>query len=121
MLRYFVFSSLLFLLTGLYAQESTLASATSTSLAEGKNSGKFAFVLPEKLDKSQVEKNASYYTSFFTVSFDEKAHTANITMISNDEKGRLVITRFLTVCGAQKVKVDNTEYDVYPFYEKYLK
>lgn len=121
MFRLFLFSVLCTVQLSANAQEGILAKASSTALAEGKKSGQFDIQLPIKSEKAQVEKNASYYVHTFTVAYDDKNQNAHISMVSNDERSRQVIVRFLSACGVQKVSVDGSEFDTYAFFEKYLK
>jgi hypothetical protein len=108
-------------LVAVNAQEGNVAKASGSALAEGKKSGQFDIQLTGKIEKEQIEKNASYYVHTFTVAYDVKSQNAHISMVSNDERGRQVIVRFLTACGVQKVSVDGNELELYTFFEKYLK
>ena len=42
-------------------------------------------------------------------------------MVTNDEKGRSVITRFLVANGVQEVNIDGTLVNMADLFEKYLK
>lgn len=121
MFRIFLISVLSTVLLSANAQEGNVAKASGSMLADGKKSGQFDIQLSGKLEKTQVEKNASYYVHTFTVAYDDKNQNVHITMVSNDERSRQVIVRFLSACGVQKVSVDGSEFETYAFFEKYLK
>lgn len=118
-----ILAVLLFSLSGYFAQEtSSVAVVSSKSVfLEGKTSGKFKISLPSQLVKEDVDKSASYYVHNFTVNFDNSSKIAEINMVSNDERSRQIIVRFLSACGVQQINVEGTMVDLYPFYESYLK
>lgn len=86
-----------------------------------KNSGTYKFTLPANLTKEDVAKNAKYYTRYFTVDFNESAHTATLNMVDNEEKDRMVVARFLIACGVNTVKVDGRDMEISKFMNAYLK
>jgi hypothetical protein len=108
---------------GFHAQQTNrVAFATSkTELAEGKRIGKFKFVLPDGLSLDDVKKNASYYVHNFSVEYVPNKNEAFITMVTNDERNRLIIVRFLSACGVQQVNIEGTLMETFKFYETYLK
>ena len=90
-------------------------------LMVSKASGEFEFVLPNTVTQERVEKAAGYYTRYFTVGFDNSSKTASVKMVENTEQNRYVLMRFLSACDVRKVKVDDTELELYNFTEEYLK
>jgi hypothetical protein len=114
---------LLVSLNSYFAQETaTVASVVSKSaFLEGKTTGKFKITLPASSEKEDVQKSASYYVHNFTVNFDNATKVAEVTMVTNDERSRQIIVRFLSACGVQQINMEGTMVDLYPFYETYLK
>ena len=114
---------LLFSLNSLYSQETATIAAVVSKAAflEGKTTGKFKITLPAGSVKEEVEKSASYYVHNFTVNFDNASKVAEVNMVTNDERSRQIIVRFLSACGVQQINVEGTMVDLYPFYETYLK
>lgn len=104
------------------AQETsnTVTAQSKTELLASKESGNYTFTLPDGITPEEVSKNAKYYVHYFTVEYIEKSNQAKLTMISNDEKGRHVIVRFLTACGAQHVIVDGKSMSIEDFFNNYL-
>lgn len=116
-----------FVLIGLsslgFAQEASQIATTkgAKELSASKASGNFEFTLPGNLTADQVEKNSTYYTHYFTVSFDANSHKATIEMMENTSKNRYVIARFLTACGISHLEVDDNNIELYDFIDDYLK
>ena len=106
-----------------FAQEkSEIANSEGkTELLKSKESGEYVFVLPAGLTKDQVAKNASYYTSMFSVAYDENSYEAKVTILDNAPKSRFVIARFLSACGIRFVKVNDDFVDITEFINQYLK
>lgn len=119
-----VFCSFIFaigLSTMSYAQEAIAISPSKTEIAAGKTSGKFKFVLPEGTKAEDVAQNSQYYTNYFTVVFDEASRVADITMISNDERARAVVIRFLSANSVGKVSIDGKVVSISEYFDTYLK
>ena len=98
-----------------------VAHSKKSELVRSKDSGKYKFVLSSDLSKEEVDKNAKYYTHYFTVRFDEVSHEVSLDLIENEAKSRLVISRFLTACGVNYIKVDQENVSLGDFTERYLK
>lgn len=92
-----------------------------TEILKGKESGSYSFTLPSGTTNAAVEQNAKAYAMYFKVNFNESTHEANITMITNDEKSRHVICRFLISSGIEKVNVDGKDLQIEEFFTNYLK
>lgn len=106
-----------------FAQEKSEIANTEgkTELLKSKESGEYIFVLPARLSKDQVAKNASYYTNMFSVAYDENSYEAKVTILDNAPKSRFVIARFLSACGIRFVKVNDDFIDITEFINQYLK
>lgn len=101
---------------------STVAVAQSkTELASSKETGKYLFVLPSGLTSEEVAKNAKYYTLYFTVDYNQANSEAKISMITNDEKSRHVVIRFLSACGVQTIRMDGSTISTEEFFLTYMK
>jgi hypothetical protein len=105
-----------------FSQEINSASAQSkTELVSSKETGNYSFILGNKLTAEEVAKNAQYYVHYFTVVYSEKTNEAKITMVTNDEKNRHVVIRFLTACGIQNVIVDGRTLSTDEFFINFMK
>ncbi len=99
----------------------TAKTSAKKEVMSGKESGAFQFTLPSGLKAEDVAKNASYYTRYFSVKYDEKTGVAKIQMITNDDKSRHVIVRFLSACGVQYVDIEGQVMTNEDFFVNYLK
>jgi capsule polysaccharide export protein KpsE/RkpR len=116
----------LFVLIGLssfgFAQEANEIAQTGskTEIVNSKVSGVYQFTLAHQTPEG-IEKSAEYYTNYFSVAFDEASKVATITMVTNDEKSRPVIIRFLTSAGIRYINMDGTVISNNEFMVEYLK
>ena len=108
--------------TSANAQEkSTVAVGPSTTeINNGKQTGKFTFIMPQGTTAEDVAHTTKYYTNYFTVDYKESSREAKITMVNNDQKSRAVIARFLISNGVQEVNIGGTLVPVGELFEKYL-
>ena len=106
-----------------FGQESpkTAFAKSKAEMTQSKTSGNYSFTLPKGTTSTTVEQNAKYYTHYFTVNYTESSQEAKITMITNDEKSRHIICRFLIASGVEKVNVEGKSMSVEEFYEANLK
>jgi hypothetical protein len=90
-------------------------------LVEAKKNGVFSFILPEGNTPEKVSENAKYYNMYFIVKFDVDRRDASLRMISNDEKSRRIICRFLSASGVEKVIVDGKVFQIEDYFQTFLK
>ena len=102
------------------ATKTALAKGTS-ELVQSKSNGVYVFTLPKGTTAASVEQNAKYYTIYFKVNYVESTQEATITMVTNDEKSRHVICRFLIASGVEKVNMEGKDYSVDEFYQAHIK
>lgn len=94
---------------------------TKTEFAKGKDTGVYKFYLPEGVVTADVAQSAKYYTHYFSVDYDASTRAAKIKMVTNDEKSRSVIARFLISNNVQFVDVEGTMVATTDLFEKFLK
>lgn len=117
-----LFFSLIFTLVTLVSFGQDVANfGTSTTVNQGKQTGKFEVKLPARVTPEDVANYSQYYTNFFTVSFNNTTKIASIQMVNNDSQTRRIILRFLTANQISLISVDNTPYDLNTFYDNFLK
>ena len=90
-------------------------------ILKSKENGSYVFTLPKGTTKGKVEQSAKYYTIYFNVIFDEKTFEAKINMITNDEKSRHVICRFLVSNEIEIINMEGQEFVIEEFYKQYMK
>lgn len=116
-----VITTLMMLLLGVFVYGQTATyNGSAEDIKKGIEQGEFSFTLPGESSADEVNKNAQYYTDYFTVNYDASAKVAKIKMVDNSQMGRRVITRFLLSNGVKAVKVGDDEITLNDFFEKYL-
>jgi len=109
-------------ITAIGQENSGIAVSKGTvELAKSKSSGVYHFTLPKGATSASVEEKAKYYLLYFNVTFIEATSEATITMVTNDEKSRHIICRFLTSSNSKHVNVDGKEITLDEFYTTHLK
>jgi len=100
---------------------------SSMSVSKGKvelkksaETGVYQFELPEYCTKEEVAKRAAYYSSYFTVAFDEASSMATVKMLDGVASKRKVIARFLASNGVRSMKVDDDVLSIDEFIKAYL-
>ena len=94
---------------------------SKSEILKSKENGSYIFTLPKGTTKEKVEQSAKYYTIYFNVIFDEKTLEAKINMITNDEKVRHVICRFLVSTDVEIINMEGQEFVIEEFYKQYMK
>ena len=95
--------------------------ANSADFTANKSNGEFYFTFPAATTKETVEKNAAFYTKFFSVQYDEQSRLVTIKMVQNDEQSRHIINRFLIANKISQINMDGTLYKIDEFYQKKIK
>lgn len=98
----------------------TAVTAGADALAKSKSAGSYVYTLPEAVTVDQVQKGASYYVDYFSVTFDDATQEASIEMANDEASSRTIMMRFLSTCGVRFVKVDNDTLQLQEFMEKHL-
>ena len=108
-----------------FAQEvesaNTAKSNGKSELVKSKTTGEYQFSFITDRTKESVEKAASYYTTYFTVTFDEASNTATVKMIENNVTSRTIVSRFLAMNQIRYIEVDGTNVSLSDFIDSYLK
>lgn len=95
--------------------------ANPKQFQESKTSGEFKFIFPKETKKETLEKNAAFYTQYFTMQFDEAKHVVTLKMLTNDSKSRQIINRFMISNKITQIEMDGVLYKVDEFYQKQMK
>ena len=106
-----------------FSQEKSNTAQTEgkVELIKSKDSREYNYVLPSTVTKERVEKSSGYYTSYFTVKYNDSTKEAVINMVSENKKGEMIMGRFLGSCGVQFLVIDDEEISLSDFMNTYLK
>lgn len=115
------------LLVGLFLTISTFANGIVTysdaaTAAESKTSGVFNFSFDSNYTIEDITKTANYYTNYFTVTptTSENGIDVKISLASDNEMARRVVTRFFVSLEIQSINVNGTEIKLDDFIETYI-
>ena len=117
----FILVNVLLLVVFTSSAQKTATIESEKTVRDGVTAGVLSFTFPAEMTKEEVSKIASYYVQYFTVDFDESAHKSKIKMVENDARSRMIIMRFLTASGIDKVQVGNVLMSTTDFNATYLK
>jgi hypothetical protein len=89
--------------------------------SESKGKGVFEFLFPDETDRVVISKSAAFYTSYFTVDFNETSKIVKITMVNNDSKSRQIMNRFFISNKITQIEMNGNLFKIDEFYHKHLK
>lgn len=105
-----------------FAQDATKMAVTGgdAALAKSKISQVYNYVLPEAITQEHIDRVSKYYTSYFTISFNEENKATKVTL--KDVKGAsMVMGRFLSSCNVREIKIDDKVISLDEFMKNYLR
>ena len=117
----FILVNFLLLVVFTSSAQKTATIESEKIVKDGVTAGLLNFTFPAEMTKEEVLKIASYYVQYFTVDFDESTHRSKIKMVENDARNRMIIMRFLTASGIDKIQVGNVLMSTADFNATYLK
>lgn len=80
----------------------------------------FTFELTEKITKDEVAKASSFYTKYFTTSFDEKKNSITVTMANQEKMNRQIMRRLFAALNIQEIAVEGQAVQVDEFFKTYV-
>lgn len=110
-----------FVLQGALAQSETHLIATVNSSERfdaDKINNQFSFVLPSEITADDVKHQATYYTDYFKVKFDEKHHALTVIMNSRDEVNKKVMRRLFAGLQIEQMEYDGEIFSMDDFFRK---
>lgn len=102
-----------------FAQKS--ASISVDELAVGKSSGKYVFHLDKQITAADIDAVKNYYTSYFTVAFDEVKHEMVVTLTKNEITNVNVLKRMMIGIDVKNITVGSESLTYDQVVEKYIK
>jgi len=122
MSRYLISLILLLACTHFTAQQQSINTVFSSEeiLKEAK-SGHFQWVFHNQTTQEEIANLAKYYTNFFTHTFNNDTKIVDVYPVVDSEDTRRVMLRFLGANQIKEIKVGEVSYELYVFYEKFMK
>lgn len=121
-MRFFILFTLISFFAGIKAQNITISSKLNSEevLRESKL-GHFQWVFPENTTAENLEKLAKYYKTNFTYTFNNASKLVDVYPVNDSEDTRRVMLRFLGANQVSGIKVGNETFELWVFYEKFMK
>ena len=122
MSRYLISLIVLLACTHFTAQQQSINTVFSSEemLKEAK-SGHFQWVFPTQTTQEEITNLAKYYTTSFTYTFNSDSKIVDVYPVVDSEDTRRVMLRFLGANQIKEIKVGEVSYELYVFYEKFMK
>jgi len=122
MSRYLISLIVLLACTHFTAQQQSINTVFSSEemLKEAK-SGHFQWVFSAQTTQEEITNLAKYYTTFFTYTFNSDSKIVDVYPVVDSEDTRRVMLRFLGANQIKEIKVGEVSYELYVFYEKFMK
>jgi Zn-dependent M28 family amino/carboxypeptidase len=83
----------------------------------------FNFIFSPAYAADDIKSNASYYTSYFTLTLEEAGtagYKVNIKLVEDNEMARRVILRLFTSLDVKEINAGGTQIERDEFVEKYI-
>jgi uncharacterized protein Veg len=104
------------------AQQITISSKLNASeiTKEGK-SGHFQWVFPASTTAEAIQNTAKYYTTSFTYTYDVTTQKVDVYPVLDSDEVRRIMLRFLGANQVNKIIVGEESYELYSYYESFMK
>lgn len=121
-MKSFILLVFIFVSTIFFAQQRTVKSTlTATEITEEATTGHFQWVFPDETTAEEIENTAKYYTTYFTYKYNADNKTVDVYPIVDSEETRRIMLRFLGANQVNKILVGEEEFELYSYYEKFMK
>jgi len=105
-----------------FAQQITLSSKLNASeITKESKSGHFQWVFPASTTAEAIQNTAKYYTSSFTYTYDAATQKVDVYPVVDSDEVRRIMLRFLGANQVNKIVVGEEEYELYMYYETFMK
>ncbi|NDB34415.1 MAG: hypothetical protein EB023_03515 [Flavobacteriia bacterium] len=102
-------------------QQSINTVFSSEEILKEAKSGHFQWVFHNQTTQEEIANLAKYYTNFFTYTFNNDTKIVDVYPVVDSEDTRRVMLRFLGANQIKEIKVGEVSYELYVFYEKFMK
>lgn len=114
----------IFVIIGLsgVAQQITVSSKfTASEITKEAKSGHFQWVFPAQTTAEAIQNTAKYYTTSFKYTYDATTQKVDVYPVADSDEVRRIMLRFLGANQVNKIVVGEESYELYSFYEKFMK
>ena len=104
------------------AQQITVSSKlTASEITKEAKTGHFQWIFPAQTTAEAIQNTAKYYTTSFTYTYDATTQKVDVYPVADSDEVRRIMLRFLGANQVNKIVVDEESYELYSFYEKFMK
>lgn len=105
-----------------FAQQITVISKLNASeINKEAKTGHFQWVFPAQTTAESIQNTAKYYTTYFTYKYDATTQKVDVFPVTDSDEVRRVMLRFLGANQVNKIMVGEESYELYSFYETFMK
>ncbi len=108
-------------LSGIAQQITVSSKLTASEITKEAKSGHFQWIFPAQTTAESIQNTAKYYTTSFTYTFDATTQKVDVYPVADSDEVRRIMLRFLGANQVNKIVVGEESYELYSFYEKFMK
>lgn len=108
-------------LSGIAQQITVSSKLTASEITKEAKSGHFQWIFPAQTTAESIQNTAKYYTTSFTYTYDATTQKVDVYPVADSDDVRRIMLRFLGANQVNKIVVGEESYELYSFYEKFMK
>ena len=108
-------------LSGIAQQITVSSKLTASEITKEAKLGHFQWIFPAQTTAESIQNTAKYYTTSFTYTYDATTQKVDVYPVADSDEVRRIMLRFLGANQVNKIVVGEESYELYSFYEKYMK
>jgi hypothetical protein len=108
-------------LSGIAQQITVSSKLTASEITKEAKLGHFQWIFPAQTTAESIQNTAKYYTTSFTYTYDATTQKVDVYPVADSDEVRRIMLRFLGANQVNKIVVGEESYELYSFYEKFMK
>jgi hypothetical protein len=108
-------------LSGIAQQITVSSKLTASEITKEAKLGHFQWIFPAQTTAESIQNTAKYYTTSFTYTYDATTQKVDVYPVADSDDVRRIMLRFLGANQVNKIVVGEESYELYSFYEKFMK
>jgi hypothetical protein len=108
-------------LSGIAQQITVSSKLTASEITKEAKLGHFQWIFPAQTTAESIQNTAKYYTTSFTYTYDATTLKVDVFPVADSDEVRRIMLRFLGANQVNKIVVGEESYELYSFYEKFMK
>ena len=108
-------------LSGIAQQITVSSKLTASEITKEAKLGHFQWIFPAQTTAESIQNTAKNYTTSFTYTYDATTQKVDVYPVADSDEVRRIMLRFLGANQVNKIVVGEESYELYSFYEKFMK